>query len=198
MVTPVLLYGSELWGYEDTADLERLHLKFCKYILGIKSSTPNVMVYGELGRYPLSVVIKVRTVTFWYKLVNGKKSKFSHRIYSVLMQLYNLNIYKSPWLINVLQILNSCGLGNIWTEQGRIDYGVEWLKCRVKQVLLDQFQQQWYSDVRDSPKCFLYKEIKTELKIENYLKNLPRNVSRTLCKYNRLVTIIYQLKEEGI
>ncbi len=118
--------------------------------------------------------------------------------YSVLMQLYNLNIYKSPWLTNVLQILNSCGLRNIWTEQGRIDYGVEWLKCRVKQVLLDQFQQQWYSDVRDSPKCFLYKEIKTELKIENYLKNLPRNVSRTLCKYNRLVTIIYQLKEEGI
>ncbi len=89
-------------------------------------------------------------------------------------------------MTNVLQILNLCGLGNIWTEQGRIDYGIEWLKCRVKQVLLDQFQQQWYSacsDVRDSPKCFLHEEIKTELKTENYLKNLPRNVSRILCKY---------------
>ncbi len=63
------------------------------------------------------------------------------------------------------------------TEEGRIDYGVEWLKCRVKQVLLDQLQQKCYSDVRDSPK------IKTDLKIANYLKNLLHNVSRTLCKY---------------
>ena len=83
MVIPVLLYGSELWGYENTADLERLHLKFCKYILGIKSSTPNIMVYGELGVHPLLGVIKVPTVVIWYKLVECKNSKFSYGIYSV-------------------------------------------------------------------------------------------------------------------
>ena len=26
-----------------------LQLRFCKYILKVKKSTPNVMVYGELG-----------------------------------------------------------------------------------------------------------------------------------------------------
>jgi hypothetical protein len=36
--------------------LERVHLKFCKILLNLKSSTPNYMVYGELGRYPIDIL----------------------------------------------------------------------------------------------------------------------------------------------
>ncbi len=37
-------------------------------------------------------------------------------------------------ICTVLQMFDLCGVLNIWTEQGRIDNGIEWLKCRVKQV----------------------------------------------------------------
>ena len=30
--------------------IEKPHLKFCKHMLNLKSSTPNFMVYGELGK----------------------------------------------------------------------------------------------------------------------------------------------------
>jgi hypothetical protein len=33
------------------------------------------MVYGELGRYPLDIDIKVRTISFWAKLISGKQTK---------------------------------------------------------------------------------------------------------------------------
>ena len=53
IVKPVLLYGAEVWGCEDSAILERLQLKFYKYLLGLNKSTCSSMVYGELGVFPL-------------------------------------------------------------------------------------------------------------------------------------------------
>ena len=50
---PVLLYGSEEWGYENLDVIERIHLKFLKHVLNLKTSTPSYMVYGETGHFPL-------------------------------------------------------------------------------------------------------------------------------------------------
>ena len=59
---PILLYGSDMWGFENIIDIERIHLQFCKRILHLSKSTPNYMVYGELGCFPLSINIKMRVV----------------------------------------------------------------------------------------------------------------------------------------
>lgn len=45
-----LLYGSEVWGFENVNIIERVHLKFLKLAAGLGNSTPNFMVYDELGR----------------------------------------------------------------------------------------------------------------------------------------------------
>ena len=43
MVKPILLYGSEIWGYSKNIDcLEKLQLRFCKLLLKLKSSTPKL------------------------------------------------------------------------------------------------------------------------------------------------------------
>ena len=62
MVEPILLYCSEIWGYENIKIIEQVHLDFCKRILKVRSSTPHVMVYGELGRYPLKIRVKIRMI----------------------------------------------------------------------------------------------------------------------------------------
>ena len=53
LVSPVLLDSCELWGFHTAAAVERVHLKFSKWILKVSKSTTNEMVYGELGRCPL-------------------------------------------------------------------------------------------------------------------------------------------------
>ncbi len=68
---------------------------------------------GEVGRYPISISIKVRMVVFWYKLITGKETKLSTRMYHILHSLFIQNKYVSPWLAFIKSILDECGLSNI-------------------------------------------------------------------------------------
>ena len=61
IVLPVALYCCEIWDLEDCSTIERLHLKFCQYVLRVKTSTLTLMIY---------VYVDIKC---WIKLVNGKK-----------------------------------------------------------------------------------------------------------------------------
>jgi hypothetical protein len=50
VVKPILLYCYELWRLSNCDIIERVYLKYCKFLLNLKSSTPNCMIYGDLGR----------------------------------------------------------------------------------------------------------------------------------------------------
>ena len=58
MILPILLYGSEIWGYENLDSIEVFYRAFLRYILRLNKQTTNCMVYGEAGRKPLSIAIK--------------------------------------------------------------------------------------------------------------------------------------------
>ena len=65
---PILTYGCEVWGFGDISCIETVHTDFLKQILHVKKSTPHVMIYGEFGRYPLSIVIKSELLVFGINL----------------------------------------------------------------------------------------------------------------------------------
>ena len=44
-------------------NIEKVHFQFLKRILGVRVTTPNCLVYGELGRYPLDINIKLHVST---------------------------------------------------------------------------------------------------------------------------------------
>ena len=84
MVGPILLYGSEIWGYENIKIIEQVHLQFCKRILKVLTTTSNIMVYGELGRFPLEIQVQIRIVSFWNKLLQNEKLSNVSSIYRLL------------------------------------------------------------------------------------------------------------------
>ena len=84
IVKPILIYGSEVWGFGNNSVIERVHMKFCKLLLKVKNSTPNFMIYGELGRYSLEIDIKLRIINYWTKLLSGKQEKTSCNSIQVL------------------------------------------------------------------------------------------------------------------
>jgi hypothetical protein len=64
MVEPILLYCAEVFGIYNTDVLDRIQMKICKQILGVKMSTTNMAVLGESGRYPISILCKKRVLTY--------------------------------------------------------------------------------------------------------------------------------------
>ncbi|MEW8546520.1 MAG: reverse transcriptase family protein [Candidatus Thiodiazotropha sp.] len=181
-IVPILLYGSEVYGFENLCNIEKIHLDFLKSILKMKKSTPHIMVYGEFGRYPLEILVKVRMVKFWCKLVKGKYSKISNRLYKLLYYLHKNHIYFSKWTLNIESILQNVGLNFVWLNN--IDtVDINWICREVRFRLECQFVQKWKSDVFDSSKCFNYRIFKTDFLFEKYITELPANSYIALAKF---------------
>ena len=101
-IKPILLYGCEVWGYGNIDVIERVQLKFFKYIFNLKKSTPSYMIYGELRIMPLSVDIQTRLISFWSKIIeNSDKQKLSTEIYKIIYTLHNASIMRSVWVENI-------------------------------------------------------------------------------------------------
>ena len=97
LVASVLNYGSEIWGFMQAEYIERVHRKFCKYMLNVKISTNNYAVYNELGRYPLIIERHVRIVKYWFSLLHkSRKNCILNAVYVSMetdMQGDDQNIY---------------------------------------------------------------------------------------------------------
>ena len=62
LFAPIVLYGSEIWSYENCELIEKLHLRYCKFLLKVNDKTYRNMVYGELGRTPLLLTMQLRGI----------------------------------------------------------------------------------------------------------------------------------------
>ena len=184
MITPILTYGCEVWGYEDCKILEGLHLKYCKYILGLKKTTPNVMIYGELGRYPIDIEIKSKMLGYWQRILRSKENKLTHVLYNILLKLYNENIYKSPWLSCIHATLNNCGLNNVWLMQENIlSFSEKWIALNTKRILQNQFVQNWFASLGNSSKCMFYASFKEKFEMEPYLLHNGKEIYRHIIRF---------------
>ena len=78
------LYGSELWGIKARESIEKVHIQACKLFLNVPPHTPNDMVYGELGRFPLYVQAAARCLQYWFRLRRQPLCRYSRKAYDML------------------------------------------------------------------------------------------------------------------
>ena len=135
MVLPIMLYGCEVWGYSVIREVEILYMKYLKYILGVHKNTCKDIVYGELGVYPVDIVIKTRMLSYWTRLITGKQSKLAYIMYQSLLYLNCVGLYTSDWLREVQSILNNCGMSVFWLYQEVPN--LVWIKKAVEQNMKD-------------------------------------------------------------
>lgn len=169
-VLPILTYGSEIFGFENIEILEKVHNDFLRKITKSRKSTPMNFLYGELGRYPISIIVQTRMIQFWNRMIVGKESKISLSIYKFM---YNHQTYDFKWLNKIKQILNTVGRPDLWTHQNHMQQSN--IGSFVKQTLIDQFKQLWHEQLSNTNKGRMYLEFKQEANFEKYLTQLtPR------------------------
>ena len=107
-VKPVLSYGSEIWETINTTtakiqrcsfnlfntlfDLpcEKLHIRILKYVLGVNRKATNAAVFGELGRFPIAIVVQCNTIKYFQRL----HSEPTNLLAGALKESYNLYVNK--------------------------------------------------------------------------------------------------------
>jgi hypothetical protein len=83
LVVPILNYGCEIWGFKETNFIERIHLQYCKQLLGVRAQTQNNFVYGELGRTSLLSYRLICKVRYWFKILECECTKYIRRMYTI-------------------------------------------------------------------------------------------------------------------
>ena len=68
LISPILNYGSEVWGFYKAPAIEAVHLQFCKKLLSVKQSTQNDFNYGELGRINFATQRYISIIRYWSKI----------------------------------------------------------------------------------------------------------------------------------
>ena len=177
LVASILNFGSEIWGFHDASDVELIHTKFLRRILGVKKSTNLASLYGEVGRYPLLLTRKINVIKYWIKILKQHDTSLIKQIYIMLKDdaENNHNYNGKNWASQIKDMLQQYGLGYVWEHQFEIDIPFSIIKQRI----IDNYLQKWYSNINNSPRLQSYSIFKHNFELEQYLSVLGDKKYRT-------------------
>ena len=135
-VGSILSYSCEVWGFNKCKNIEKIHLKFLKLLLGVKKSTSSMAVYGETGRYPLYINRYVRMVKYWGNVLKTDNI--------IMKTMYNDMLEKQKngqknWASQIKNILDMYGLSYVWNNQKIFDF--KKTGYLIKNRIIDDFLQ---------------------------------------------------------
>ena len=188
LVSPILNYGSEVWGFHKAPAIESVHLQFCEKLLGVKQSTQNDFIYGELGRITFASQRYISIIRYWLKLVSLNENKYAKCIYNMQIEDMRNNPDKFNWASSVKQLLSKYGFMNVWLSQG-VENSNSFLQI-FKQRVRDIFIQEWHERLENSTRARFYVNI-ANFKHQTYLDNLTvkkfqQNLTRFRVSSHRL------------
>ena len=127
--------ASEIWGTVRLDDIEKVNMMACKRFLGVSLRTPNKMVYGELGRFPLFVNSTLRCLKYWLRVLKMDHFRIPKQAYK-MMSLMDESEKKCS-VTQVKNVLSKNGFYCVWLQQGVRDE--KNFLCELKQRLTDNF-----------------------------------------------------------
>ena len=162
-ITPILDYGSEIWGNIKSPKIDTVQNRAMKTFLGVNKFAANLAVSGDLGWSPSEVRRKVNMVRFWNRLQNLGDNRLPKTLFEFE---YN---HSGKWCTAIRKILTEIGLENFYEERSSCD-----LKC-VEKKILDKYKTAWKSALDKKPKLRTYRKIKEHFGPEKFvLLNLTR------------------------
>ena len=193
-IVPILTYASEIWGtfslqsktvFDDfgnltpekqylKTDTERTCLYFYKRLLMVNKNTSNLATLGELGRYPIHIIIIIRIIKFWYRINELEENSLLKETLNEQLRAQNTN--KNQWIDFVNQILNSLNIEKCFS--GNTVSNINDLTKKLTIKLQERFVKFWRrgiwssNSVNNNPngnKLRIYCHFKKSFVIESYL-----------------------------
>ena len=129
LVKPIALYGSEIWAaykpcyksktldemfemsFKSTSEFDKMHARFCKYILGVHKKACNFAAFSELGQFPLLISIITGCINFWLHILHSGGETLISKAY---LEQYHSSPDKCLWIQFVKNMLQDLGFSHVW------------------------------------------------------------------------------------
>ena len=170
MIRPILLYCSDFWGClkpPKNNPVERLHLSFCKQLLGVSKQTTTDGVLLELGLFPLPLQATKMAIKNWERIHNLKANPMIIASHIDAMQ------GDLPWEASIRETFNKNGM--LDTFLAKRDNPLN-NKVSIANLLLkrqvDQFHQTSMDAIGQSSKLRILSLLKQNPGKETYLTEI--------------------------
>ena len=175
MIQPVLLYGSEIWGFHKAASetVDKFYLWFARTILNVKASTSNVITLGECGVLPPGIICHINCILYAIRLKDIQHDDVLRCIFNQNLQLHDLGF--NTWYSKVFSLANSYGI-----DLREMSYS-DSTKRIIKEKISNSFLQKWHHDLcnlEDNPLLRTYVLFKRRFALSSHLIHVKNNLYR--------------------
>ena len=140
------------------------------------------MLHAELGRHSIQISIKSRMIRVWLSIVNGKESKLSKLLYSIMLKEHEKGSYNLKWILCINDILVAVGRPDLFkTEPVNNPNSV---KMDILRALSDLYIQEWNEKANVSSQGKQYLLFKDNLNLKKkYLIYFSKFYYSKIIKY---------------
>ena len=145
-------------------------LRFCRFVLNVKATTSNIMVYGECGILPPSIYCNVSAMCYINRLHHMPNDNIAKQVYNELAKLHQLGF--TTWVTHVSELVDTYLLD--------IDNSPAEFKSECKMIVVNRFINIWTEqkqNIHSNPILRTYCNIKYNFSVETYLDAIKN------CKY---------------
>ena len=192
MIKPILTYGSDVWGVNKTAlhELDKSFLNYIRCVLCVKSTTSNIIVFGECGKFPPSMYCHVNVLCYMHRLLKMQSGQVVKSVFDSLHKLNNQGFH--TWVSKAYELGQLYGID--------IDSCSELPSDQFKQIcnerLKNCFITSWLHDLHSCNTSIIrtYRSYKLNFGMECYLKHV--NNSKFRVALSKLRTSSHSLEIE--
>ena len=176
-----------------------MHNKVCKMALGVDSKASNHAVKGELGRFPLHLIIYTRIFEYFLRLLTLQNNQILNSALKINIHLNNVG--KHSWFITVKHLLHFTKLNDYTPNLPHLGYRT--FPHMVKRNLFKEYQEYWSKSLNkdkfDSSvanKLSLCSEVKNEVRFESYLDLIKKVKTRVAVTKMRISCHLLPIESE--
>ena len=211
LIRPVILYNSEVWFMDeyhsvfksmqrarsngsdcdilslaDKYAFEKIHIRFCKCVLGIRKTASNFAAKAELGRLPMESFIKTQVNSFYARINSQNINPLVKDAFTLNKKLSDEGLY--TWYTFASAIINEINLDK--NELENFDIFSNKVKNSVKnkskksfKIFYDDLFTEKIDKIDNNSKLYLYSKLKTGSDQPEYLMLNNFNSRRLLTKF---------------
>ena len=142
LVTPILLYGSELFGFKVHDALSSLPNQFYRHLLRIPPGSASAGLYMCLDKPTINSLAIERAVGYWLKLLKMPEDRLPKIAYKYQCRLADLG--KPSWVSDLRGIRDRTGFSIIWRNGGPVHSKpfLKMFKTRLRDIEFSQLRNQ--------------------------------------------------------